>query len=138
MFTDGEIKHADLLCCRNLKLCPRQGLGFVCQGLVLMGVDSFDGQEHRAGRRPWAPFHGRTCSGSRLSGFATDFSEGSEIPTVWIPGWTRMEEGLAVEKLWFLFSTFIASDAETVQRQDPSFRAGLDLGLVQTLCLMIL
>ena len=96
-----------------------------------MGVDSFDGQEQRAGRWPWAPFHGRRqARGSRLSGLCRRLlSEGSEIQTVWIPGLymdgrrLRGREGVV-----YVFCVHCFPDAETVQRENPGFRAGLTWG----------
>ena len=93
-----------------------------------MGVDSFDGQEHRAGRRPWAPFHGRMqARGSRLPGLCRRLlSEGSVIPTVWISGLDvdgrRLRDR---EALVSLLHVHRFPDAEAVQRQDLGFRAGL-------------
>ena len=50
-------------------------------------------------------------------GFATDFSlKALRSRQLGSPGWTRMEEGFAVEKLWFLFSTFIASPMQRLCR----------------------
>ena len=50
-------------------------------------------------------------------GFATNFSlKALRSRQLGSPGWMRMEEGFAVEKLWFLFSTFIASPMQRLCR----------------------
>lgn len=50
-------------------------------------------------------------------GFAADFSlKALRSRLFGSPGWTWMEEGFAVEKVWFLFSVFVASQMQRLCR----------------------